>query len=338
MSSNALRGKRPSAKKASGKGVRAGGGGEGSNDTLGEEALKMEKLAEESAEGCPFCHYRKNTAGNKFIGDPTGRLILVDEAGAKRPEDVRVGVSSANAFPVANLHGLVFSGKHSIARLTRQDFRQMTKAAERWFEAAANAAGADAKKKKELFRVITMDSSPSGGASQIHPHMQMFVFERSWPARWTQIFEGAANFEQKTGGEKDFFQRLINVHLMLGLGVEQSQGVFVFAHLTPIKNGEIMVIDASDSYSSSSTTSTFFDAVFQVLKFLQSRGKYSFSLGIAMSRERGYGGTPLVARIVPRSPVDESYNDVSSFDLYLKSVISEDPFAVAKYLKEFFHK
>ena len=123
------------------------------------------------------------------------------------------------------------------------------------------------------------------------------------------------------------------------------------AHLTPVKNCEVLVIDLPSSSSSSSTH--FFDVVFQVVRMFRSQAKFSVSVGIALSpagrpsnkgKKRRVVGqrtpppppTPSVARIVPRNSVGNAYADVSAFDFYLRSVISEDPFDVARTIKQFF--
>ena len=105
------------------------------------------------------------------------------------------------------------------------------------------------------------------------------------------------------------------------------------------------MIDLSSSSSSSYPSTSFVDAVFQVIKSLQSQEKYSFSLGIALSRKKkgsnfegsnAEDSTPSIARVVPRSDVGNAFSDFSAYDLYLKSVISEDPFDVSRTLLKFF--
>jgi len=330
-----------------------------------------------SAGTCPFCRYGNSTAGNAFIKEYSGRILVVDADGiqtafeaskAKAPQvkesgasklrtrksEIRMGVSSANAFPASRLHGIVFSGQHSILALQPEDFRQMARAAIRWFD-GADAAARDADNgKKSVFRVITFDSSPSAGASQLHPHLQLFAMEDSWPTKWRRWFEPANrfNFASKLGNtRRNYFKTFVEAHLNLGLGIQAGRQVYVLAHLTPVKNGEVLVIDLSSSSSSSSTH--FFDVVFQVVRMFRSQAKFSVSVGIALSpagrpsnkgKKRRVVGqrtpppppTPSVARIVPRNSVGDAHADVSAFDFYLRSVISEDPFDVARTIKQFF--
>ena len=87
-----------------------------------------------------------------------------------------------------------------------------------------------------------------------------------------------------------------------------------------------------------------------MIETLKSQQIYSFSIGIALQLgsanddkddeddddevNRDDGSDPSIARIIPRNALSGSYSDFSAYDMFLRSVVSQDPFEVAANLRK----
>ena len=79
--------------------------------------------------------------------------------------------------------------------------------------------------RRRLLRVLTFDSSPSAGASQLHPHLQLFAFNDSWPEKWQRVAEAAEEYGKAR--KRNYFADFVDVHRQLGLAFEAGDGIFV---------------------------------------------------------------------------------------------------------------
>ena len=91
-----------------------------------------------------------------------------------------------------------------------------------------------------------------------------------------------------------------------------------------------------------------------MIETLKSQQIYSFSIGIALQLgsanddkddeddddevNRDDGSDPSIARIIPRNVLSGSYSDFSAYDMFLRSVVSKDPFEVAASLRRRLNK
>ena len=92
-----------------------------------------------------------------------------------------------------------------------------------------------------------------------------------------------------------------------------------------------------------------------MIETLKSQQIYSFSIGIALRLgsanddnddddddddevNRDDGSDPSIARIIPRNALSGSYSDFSAYDMFLRSVVSQDPFEVAASLRKRINK
>jgi hypothetical protein len=140
-----------------------------------------------------------------------------------------------------------------------------------------------------------------------------------------------AALHYKAENGSDYFDDLYQVHLDLGLALEKN-GIRILSYLTPIKEKEIMLF-------SPGLNNSFKERLYEVLAcFRDCMHVTAFNVGIAFpplnSHTKGWEDFPVVARIVDRGYPWDGSSDFGTMELYAASIISSDPFQVARALKE----
>ena len=81
------------------------------------------------------------------------------------------------------------------------------------------------------------------------------------------------------------------------------------------------------------------DRLYEVLACLRDRlAVSSFNVALLMPpiapAEEDWEGFPTIARVVDRGPAGRRTSDIGSIELYASTVVSSDPFDVARVMKE----
>jgi hypothetical protein len=173
------------------------------------------------------------------------------------------------------------------------------------------------------------NSLKKAGASLGHGHAQVVLSRDHHYAKIEALRHAALHY--KAENRSDYFDDLYQVHLDLGLGLEKD-GIRVLAYLTPIKEKETMLLSPGLNHS-------FKERLYEVLAcFRDCMHVTAFNVGIATpplnSLPKGWKDFPVIARIVDRGYPWDGSSDFGTMELYAASIISSDPFQVARELKE----
>lgn len=138
----------------------------------------------------------------------------------------------ANMGRVTALHGVVVSRRTpNPLRLRRRDLRAMYSLAAAWFVAARSAHGSAA-----TYPTLSFDTLPSGGASQLHPHLQTRLGRSRYAGKWEAVRTGGDRHDAGAGilgrGSSPLFRDLAAAYAHLGLCFARSDRFAAFVSLT----------------------------------------------------------------------------------------------------------
>ena len=131
----------------------------------------VHKIIEESQPTCDFCNAENSTVS--FLGTSSDGSVCLDIGRVQAEEEwgrVRTvhSVTAANVFPISGPHsGLVVANNHNLLNLTEEEVRDMFMAAREWYAKVGEEDG------ELVAPMMIWDTLPHGGASQIHPHLQV---------------------------------------------------------------------------------------------------------------------------------------------------------------------
>ncbi|MEN9937710.1 MAG: hypothetical protein RLZZ387_4289 [Chloroflexota bacterium] len=282
-------------------------------------------------EGHDFADPRRRTPA-----DPFGRI------------EGRFCVSASNVAKYDGLHGLVVFHEGHPLRVTREQLEDYLDVALRWV-AAAHAYDPSA-----IYPMVTWNCLPKSGATIVHGHMQVSLGRGLHYARPELWRRAAQTYRGEMG--REYFEDLFAVHAALGLALHDEQGVRCFAHLTPLRNREVVFFAAqcttrsegsggSSSFTlpggSSSTPSVarlLAGPLYDALRGLMDvQGVRALNLGLALPplvpTGESWQGVPAVARIVDRGGPLSLRNDWGAMELFGTPVVTADPFEVAAQLR-----
>jgi hypothetical protein len=107
----------------------------------------------------------------------------------------------------------------------------------------------------------------------------------------------------------------------------------VLAHLSPFKDNEVIIL--ADELGLS-----FKERLYEVLACYRDRlGIASFNLGLVTpplaETEESWEGFPVMAWLVDRGSLENQASDIGGMEIYAASVISSDPFELARGLQKY---
>lgn len=241
------------------------------------------------------------------------------------PEDVFGRVKGAHCVTASNVakydgfHGLVIFDEHNPLHFTAEHIADYFDTALQWAR-QAHCADAEAR-----YFFLLWNCLWRSGASILHGHMQMTLSRGMHYARVEHLRRAALLY--RIAHASDYFDDLFAIHEDLGLTARHGQ-TRILSHLTPTREKEVLLLSKclDDDLKS---------AVYHVLSCLvQQLGVRSFNLALYMrpidSVPEDWQDFPMVVRIVDRGDLRSRTADVGAMELYASSVISSDPFAVAR--------
>ena len=89
-----------------------------------------------------------------------------------------------------------------------------------------------------VFPMMVWDSLPHSGASQIHPHMQIWL-GRDYEGQFKSMLRDANAYATEFGG--NYWEDMAEAHVGLGLGVVEG-GAVAIVPLTSHKDHEVMIM------------------------------------------------------------------------------------------------
>ena len=241
------------------------------------------------------------------------------------PEDVfgRVRgkhcVTASNVAKCDGFHGLVIFDEHNPLRFSAEQVADYFDTALQWAR-MAHCADAEAR-----YFFLLWNCLWRSGASILHGHIQMTLSRGIHYARVEHLRRAALLY--RIAHASDYFGDLFAIHDDLGLTARHGQ-TRILSHLTPTKEKEVLLL-------SKCLDDDLKMAVYRILScFVQQLGVRSFNLALYMrpidSVPEDWQDFPMVVRIVDRGDLRSKTADIGAMELYASSVISSDPFAVAR--------
>lgn len=272
--------------------------------------------------------------------DMRENLTLMEEINANRgdpfcnpetgtPEDVfgrvrgRHCITASNVAKYDTFSGLVIFNEHNPLFFTREMVWDYIDAAIAW---GRQAHQADPLAK---YFFLMWNCLWKSGATLVHGHFQMTLTRDMHYPKVEGLRRAALGYQAQQG--RDYFDDLYQAHRMVGCAFERG-GARVIANLAPVKEKEVLII-------SHSIDDGIKDAIFEVAEAMtKSMGVVSFNLVLYMPPigpvGEDWSGFPLMARMVDRGDPATRNSDMGAMELYASSVVSSDPLAVARILKE----
>ena len=232
-------------------------------------------------------------------------------------------ITASNIAKYDGLHGMIIFKDFNPLKFSREEIIDYLDTGWKW---AQKAHEFDPSAKYYFF---LWNALKKAGASLAHGHAQVVLGRDRHYAKIEALRQAAIHY--KAENRSDYFDDLYQAHLDLGLAVEKG-GIRILAYLTPIKEKEMMLL-------SSSLSDSFKERVYEVLAcFRDCMHVTAFNMGIAVpplnSLPKGWENFPVIARIVDRGYPWDGSSDFGTMELYAASIISSDPFQVARELKK----
>lgn len=293
----------------------------------GSDAALEKWIARELAEHDIFADPERDTTADVF-GRIRGRYC----------------VSASNVAKYAGWHGLIIFDEPHPLRFGPAQVRDYLDVALRWI-AAAHALDSHA-----IYPIITWNCLPKSGATIMHGHMQVALARGMHYAR-VEGWRRAAQAYRATSG-RDYFGDLAALHQALGLAIPLGGAARAFAHLTPARNREIVLLAdqglrqgdkeirrPGDACALSpglliSLSERLGPALYAVLRrLIDEQGMRAFNLAIALPpigpAAEDWRDVPIVARLGDRGSPLTSRSDIGAMEIFAAGCITDDPFEVA---------
>ncbi|MEO7913207.1 MAG: hypothetical protein ABIV47_26460 [Roseiflexaceae bacterium] len=296
----------------------------------GDQALE-EWIARELAEHDIFRHPERDTTADVF-GRIRGQYC----------------VTASNVAKYAGWHGLVIFDEPHPLRFEAAQLRDYLDVALRWL------AAAHARDSQAIYPIITWNCLPKSGATLMHGHMQIALtrgMHYTHVERWRRATEA---YRAHAGAS--YFDDLFALHADLDLAIPFDSKTRIFAHLTPVRNREIVLLaDAvqrkgagvkgrggdmltSASLHPSTLSESFVQALCHILRrLIDEQGMRAFNVAIVLPPLRptleDWRAIPIFARIADRGDPLTTRGDLGAMELFAANVITADPFEVAELLR-----
>ncbi len=269
------------------------------NELRAKRPLDAKSEANLEVENCAFCDPIHRTPSDVF-----GRV------------EGKHCITASNIAKYDCMHAVVIFKEHNPLVSSAEVIEDMFEVVERWFE-RANSCNPEARCPFFMWNCLWR-----AGASIIHGHAQALMAEEPY-SKSVQLKKLRESYFKEYG--REYLNDLFYVHSELELGAEFGK-TKVFAHLTPVKEKEVLMI--SDDLKS------FSRPLSSALKCYYSLGVMSFNVAAYVPP---YGERDLILlRLVDRGNIETKTADIGGMELYAgTSVVSGDPFALMEKLKDF---
>ena len=167
------------------------------------------------------------------------------------------------------------------------------------------------------------------GASICHGHAQVMLTRDRHYAKIEGLRQASLRYREDYGS--NYFADLFQAHHSVGCAMGKG-GVKILAHLTPFKDNEVIILAEELNLPLKNT-------IYEVLAcFRDKLGVSSFNLGLVTpplaDTEESWEGFPVIIRLVDRGDTGSRVSDIGGMEIYASSVVSSDPFELARQLEE----
>lgn len=233
-------------------------------------------------------------------------------------------VTASNIAKFDGLHGLVIFNESHPLHFSREQVVDYLDIAWEWAQRAQEF------KPEARYFFLIWNCLWRAASSINHGHIQvMLTTDRHYP-RIEWLRRAALDYRQDFGNS--YFADLCHVHNSVGCAVERK-GVKVLAHLTPLRDNELVLI--ADEFNLS-----FKERIYEAVAFLRDKlGVTSFNLSLVTpplaDTPESWEGFPALARVIDRGNLNERTSDIGGMTLYAASFSNINPLALGGQLREY---
>jgi hypothetical protein len=276
---------------------------DGSSRGNDDEARLRAEIAR--TEGDPFCHPETGTPENVF-----GRV-----RGAHT-------VSGANAAAAEDHHGVLVFDRHDPLAFDAELVADVLDTGRAWADAARRSTPDAA------HYLLIWNCLWRGGGSIVHGHAQVLLGTAGPQAQQARWLHDAAAYREAAG--ERLVDDLVAVHRALGLAIELPGGIAVLAHLTPVKERELLIVGADTHDERDPAFSAAVAAT--LIAYRDTLGVRAFNLALwrpPLDASVDDHELPIMVRLVDRGRPFERPSDIGAMELYGSPIVSSDPFVLA---------
>lgn len=244
----------------------------------------------------------------------------------------RFCVSASNVAKCDGWHGVVIFDEPHPLHFDQAQLCDYLAVAGRWI------AAAHAQDEQAIYPFILWNCLPKSGATLVHGHMQI-VLGRGMHYGRVESWRRAAEEYRRLAGAS-YFDALFAVHQALDLAVPTAGELRGFAHLTPLRNREIVLFDqVSPREHMLDELKPLALALYGVLrKLIDGQGMRAFNLAIALPplspAAADWSDVPVFARLADRGDPLAASSDWGAIELFGSGCVVQDPFEVARQLRD----
>jgi hypothetical protein len=258
-------------------------------------------------------------------------------------------ITASNVAKYAGWHGLVIFDEPHPLHFGPAQLHDYLEVALRWL------AAAHARDPQAIYPIITWNCLPKSGATLMHGHMQIALTRGMHYTHVERSRRAAEQYRARAGA--GYFNDLFALHAALELSVPLSVETRAFAHLTPVRNKEIVFFAKQirrqgdgetrrqgEHVSLSpclpiSLSEGLPEALYHILRrMIDQQGVRAFNLAIALPplgpTPEDWSTMPIIARIADRGDPLTTRGDMGAMELFAANVITADPFEVAAQLRQ----
>jgi len=263
----------------------------------------VDQIIADSQAGCDLCRAENLTAEETW-----GRIRTAKS------------MTAANMFKISGPNnGLVISDTHHLLDLGPEELTDMMECARLWFDRVHQ------EDRELMFPMMVWDSLPHSGASQVHPHMQIWL-GRDYEGQFKSMLMNANSYVTDSGG--NYWEDMAGVHVGLGLGVVEG-GAVAFVPLTSHKDHEVMIV-------AKEVNKDFIFLFTAVMEMYNTKlGVFCRSMGMVfppLVSNSPEASLPAVLRVGSRGSCSSPVSDASSLDLYGVFSVNVDPVQTISHL------
>jgi hypothetical protein len=243
----------------------------------------------------------------------------------------RFCVSASNVAKCDGWHGVVIFDEPHPLHFDQAQLCDYLAVASRWI------AAAHAQDEQAIYPFILWNCLPKSGATLVHGHMQVVLGRGMHYGRVESWRRAAEEYRGRAGAS--YFDALFGVHQALDLAIPTASELRGFAHLTPLRNREIVLLDhaAQRGYMLDELEPLAITLYGVLRKLIDGQGMRAFNVAIALPplgpAAADWSDVPVFARLVDRGDPLATSSDWGAIELFGSGCVVEDPFAVARQLR-----
>lgn len=279
----------------------------------------LDSLVEEHRKNCPFCSPEDHTPEDLF-GRIRGEYCL----------------TASNLAKYDAYHGLIISREHHPLGFNEDMAEDYFRVAARWFQAVETGVAPESG--PALYPFLIWNCLWPAGSSILHGHLQLTVAQKRPYPKVEQLLDCSLRYAQHY--RSDYFQDFYTLYRALGLGWEDGEVRFL-SILTPIKEKEIWILLPPGPVTLDRLGQAGRAAGRVLDRLKQQTCLQSFNAAVYLpplkeggeDSRRRWENYPLLVRLVDRGEIFNRTADFGAMELFALSVISSDPFAVARLIR-----